>query len=160
MVVYKDDCLISAKEDGIINKLVSNLSESFLLKDQGTVQYYLGIRIQTDVSTKTISMMQTGLIESIISDVGLTSNSNTKTTPSDSILYLNMNGTPRKETWNYWSIIHKLNFLAQNTLPDISFAVHQGAYFCQLPQPYMKWLLRDSFVTSSIRKIRPNLAFN
>jgi hypothetical protein len=66
-------------------------------------------------------MTQTGLMESIISDVGLSSDSNMKTT------------TPRQETWNCQSIIGNLNFLAQNTRPDISFAVHQCAHFCQAP---------------------------
>jgi hypothetical protein len=78
-------------------------------------------------------MTQTGLIESIISDAGLSTDSNTKTTPSDSILYPDTNGIPRQETWNYRPIIGKLNFLAQNTRPDISFAVLQCARFCQAP---------------------------
>ncbi len=78
-------------------------------------------------------MTQTGLIESIISDVGLSADSNTKTTPADSILYPDTNGTPRQDAWNYRSVIGKLNFLAQNSRPDISFAVHQCARFCQAP---------------------------
>ena len=36
--------------------------------------------------------------------------------------------------WNYRSVIGKLNFLAQNTRPDISFAVHQCARFVQSPR--------------------------
>ncbi len=133
MVVYTDDCLIFARDDTIINDLIKNLSETFILEDQGSVNDYLGIHINTDPLTNTILMSQTGLIESIISDVGLTSDSNTKTTPSDSILYPDRDGAPRQETWNYRSIIGKLNFLAQNTRPDISFAVHQCARFCQAP---------------------------
>lgn len=133
MVVYTDDCLIFSKDNATIDNLIKNLSASFTLENQGTVNDYLGIRIQTNPSTKQISMTQTGLIESIISDVGLSSDSNTKTTPSDSILYPDTNGTPRQETWNYRSLIGKLNFLAQNTRPDISFAVHQCAHFCQAP---------------------------
>jgi hypothetical protein len=136
MVVYTDDCLIFAKDNSTIDDLIMHLSETFHLEDQGTVHDYLGIRIQTDSSTKSISMTQTGLIESIISDVGLSSDSNTKTTLSDSILYPDTNGIPRQESWNYRSVIGKLNFLAQNTHPDISFAVHQCARFLQL---YKKW---------------------
>jgi hypothetical protein len=75
-------------------------------------------------------MTQTGLIKSIIKDLGLHNTSNSKTTPSDSILYPDTNGLPRQETWNYCSIIGKLNFLAQNRRPDLSFAVHQCANFC------------------------------
>jgi hypothetical protein len=76
--------------------------------------------MQKESSTKTIIMKQIGLIKSIISDVGLLMDSNSKTTPSDSILYPDTNGTPRQETWNYQSIIGKLIFLAQNTHLDIS----------------------------------------
>jgi hypothetical protein len=74
-------------------------------------------------------MLQTGLIESIIQDVGLTASSNTKTTPADSILHSNPSNTPWQDPWNYRSILGKLNFLAQNTRPDIRFAVHQCAPF-------------------------------
>jgi hypothetical protein len=133
IVVYTDDCLIFAKDYNTIDDLVKNLSETFILEDQGTVHDYLGIHICLDPSTKSITMTQTGLIESIISDVGLSSDNNTKTTPSDSILYPDTNGIPRQENWNYRSVIGKLNFLAQNTRPDISFAVHQCARFCQAP---------------------------
>ncbi len=71
MVVYTDDCLIFAKDNSTIDDLIMHLSETFHLEDQGTVHDYLGIRIQTDSSTESISMTQTGLIESIILDVGL-----------------------------------------------------------------------------------------
>lgn len=125
-----DDCLIFATKDTTINQLVSSLSKTFLFKDQGTVQVYLGIRIQQESSTKTIPMKQIGLIESIILDVGLLMDSNSKTSPSYNILYPDTNGTPRQETWNYRSIIGKLNFLAQNIHPDISFVVHQCTCFC------------------------------
>jgi hypothetical protein len=145
MVVYTDDCLIFAPEEATIDQLVSSLSKTFLLEDQGTVQDYLGIRIRKDSSTKTITMTQTGLIESIISDVGLSTGSNSKTTPSDSILYPDATCTPRQEHWNYRSIIGKLNFLAQNTRPDIRFAVHQCARFCQAPMALHELAVNKSF---------------
>ncbi len=78
-------------------------------------------------------MTQTGLIESIINDVGLNPNSNTKSTPADSILYADPDNTPRQETWNYRSVLGKSNFLAQNKCPDISFTVHRCARFCTRP---------------------------
>jgi hypothetical protein len=133
LVIYTDDCLIFARDDSTIDSIIKNLSNTFLLEDQGNMHDYLGIRITTDPSSKTISMTQTGLIESIIKDVGFDNDSNTKTTPSDSILYNDPTAMPRVDTWNYRSVIGKLNFLAQNTRPDISFAVHQCARFCSNP---------------------------
>jgi hypothetical protein len=133
MILYTDDTLIFAKDDNTIDDVIKQLSLSFQLEDQGTVNDFLGIHIHTDDETKTIHMTQTGLIESIIHDVGLSATSNTKTTPSDSIPYNDTSRTPREDRWNYRSIIGKLNFLAQNTRPDISFAVHQCARFCTNP---------------------------
>jgi hypothetical protein len=133
MVVYTDDCLLFAKHDDTIDNLIKNLSTTYLLEDQGDVHDYLGIHITKDSTSKTISMTQPGLIESILQDLNITSNHVTAYTPSDSILYPDKDGIPRKESWNYRSIIGKLNFLAQNTRPDISFAVHQCARFCTKP---------------------------
>jgi hypothetical protein len=133
MVVYTDACLVFARDDNVINTLIDKLSATYLLEDQGDVNDYLGINIVKDPTTKTIRMMQSGLIESIISDVNLDTYSKTINTPSDSILHPNPSGSPRKESWNYRSVIGKLNFLAQITRPDISFSVHQCARFCTKP---------------------------
>jgi len=133
LVVYTDDCLIFSPSGSIIDTIIKNLSDTYLLEDQGNVQDYLGIWIVQDPTTKSISMTQSGLIESVINDVGLTSSSNGKTTPADSILYPDPDGAPRQDPWHYRSIIGKLNFIAQNTRPDISFAVHQCARFSLNP---------------------------
>lgn len=133
IVLYTDDTLIFAPDDSIIDSVIQNLSKTFTLEDQGNVQDFLGIRIHKDHTSKTIHMTQPGLIESIINDVGIKDTSNTKFTPSDSILYADKSNTPREDNWNYRSIIGKLNFLAQNTRPDLSFAVHQCARFCTKP---------------------------
>ncbi len=104
--------------------------------------------MQKESSTKTIIMKQIGLIKSIISDVGLLMDSNSKTTPSDSILYPDTNGTPRQETWNYQSIIGKLIFLAQNTHLDISVTFAKPQWL------YMKWRFNASFATWYTPKIK------
>jgi hypothetical protein len=38
------------------------------------------------------------------------------------------------ESWNYRSVIGKLNYLEKSSRPDISFAVHQCARYCQSPK--------------------------
>jgi hypothetical protein len=133
MVVYTDDCLIFAKNDAVIDDLINNLSTTFHLEDQGTVSDFLGINLAMDPQTKSITLTQTGLIGSILADLNLSNSSNMKTTPADSILHRDPTGIPRQDSWNYRSIIGKLNFLAQNSCPDISFAVHQCARFCTCP---------------------------
>jgi len=93
------------------------------------VQDYLGIHIIKDPATKTISMTQPGLIESVLQDLNLLHDSKSKDTPSVGILYPDCDGIPRQDTWNYRSVIGKLNYIAQNTRPDISFTVHQCARY-------------------------------
>jgi hypothetical protein len=129
MIFYTDDTLIFAREDSIIDEVVKNLSLSYNLEDQEAVSDFLGTRISTDSKTKTITMTQPGLIESILQDLGFHSSTNMKYTPADSILYKDTNGSPRIDTWNFCSLIGKPNFLAQDTHPDISFSVHQCSCF-------------------------------
>jgi hypothetical protein len=52
----------------------------------------------------------------------------------DSILHSDPSGASRTEAWNYRSIIGKLNYIANNTRPDISMAVHQCAKYCSQPK--------------------------
>jgi hypothetical protein len=127
MIVYTDDCLIFAKDDSTIDTSIKALSEIYLLEDQGTVSDYLGICITKNATTKEISMTQPGLIDSILQDLHLEASSHTKDTPAMGILHPDRNGHPREDKWNYRSLIGKLTYLAQNTRPDISFAVHQCA---------------------------------
>jgi hypothetical protein len=67
-------------------------------------------------------------------DVGIQQLSNGKDTPTDSILYADTYGPDRVDTWNYRSFIGKLNYLANNTRPDSSMAMHQCARYCSNPK--------------------------
>jgi hypothetical protein len=79
-------------------------------------------------------MTQPGLIDQILEDVGLVGNKVTqKRTPAREVLQPHDNAAPFDADWNYWSLIGKLNFLAQNTQPDISMAVHMCARFVTKP---------------------------
>ena len=84
-------------------------------------------------------MTQTGLIDSILDDLGLNSLTEkviTKNTPSSQILHHDRDGEERHQSqkWSYRAIICKLNYIDMDTRPDISFAVHQCAKFFQDPK--------------------------
>jgi hypothetical protein len=113
--------------------LIQNLSQIFLLEDQGSIQDYLRILIDKDPINKTISMSQPGLIELVLADLNLLNGAKPKDTPSVGILYPDWDGIPRQESWNSRSVIVKLNYIAQNTRLDISFAVHQCAHYSSSP---------------------------
>jgi hypothetical protein len=134
IVVYVDDCLLFSPDLAIIDSAIANLSKTFKLKDEGDVSAFLGVQITKDAKTKTIAFTQPSLIDQIIRDVGITQFSKGKDTPADSILHPDADGPSRVDTWNYRSVIGKLNYLANNTRPDISMAVHQCARFCSQPR--------------------------
>jgi hypothetical protein len=150
IVVYTDDCLFFANNDAIIDDLCKCLSTEFLLTDEGNVENFLGIKIThklEDDQSVTISMTQTGLIDQILEDVGLVGDKVIqKKTPAKEILHAHENAAPFDAPWKYRSIIGKLNFLAQNTRPDISMAVHMCARYVTNPnrihQDAVKYLCR------------------
>ena len=55
-------------------------------------------------------------------------------TPADAILTRDEDGQERKNEFHYRSIIGQLNYLAATTRPEIQFAVHQCARFCENPK--------------------------
>jgi hypothetical protein len=134
LVVYVDDCLIFAQQDETITNLINALSADFLLQDEGDVNAFLGVQIHRDMSSETITLTQPSLIQQILQDVGIRGQSNGKETPADSILYADLDGPERIDSWNYRSVIGKLNYLANNTRPDISMAVHQCAWYSSNPK--------------------------
>jgi hypothetical protein len=71
-------------------------------------------------------MSQTGIIDAVTQSAdipkGRLKNAHT---PATSILHDDKEVLERQESWNYPSIIGQLNYLAQNSRPDISFTVHQ-----------------------------------
>lgn len=126
--------MIFAPSNEIINTLIQSLSAKFLLQDEGNVSTFLGVQVTKDTSSKTVSLRQPSLIDQVIKDVGLDPFRKGKDTPCDAILHPDINEPPRQENWNYRSVIGKLNYIANNTRPDISMAVHQCARYSSNPK--------------------------
>jgi hypothetical protein len=80
-------------------------------------------------------MSQTGLIDAVTESAHIPKGRLKNTpTPAAAILHADTEGLARQESWNYPSVIGQLNYLAQNSRPDISFAVHQCARFSTEPK--------------------------
>ncbi|KAL7573659.1 hypothetical protein ACA910_008346 [Epithemia clementina (nom. ined.)] len=78
------------------------------------------------------------LIDSILQDLQLQSNSQVRETPALStvILHKDEQGKPmdQQANFHYRSVIGKLNFLEKSTRPDIFYALHQCARFSESPK--------------------------
>ena len=141
LVIYVDDVIAFCPSDDTIDEFISHMQKSkdctnFFLEDQGQLKDYLGIEI-VEKDDK-IHITQTHLIDKIITSAGLDQDAtNIVPTPATTILHKHPESEeiPANEVpFSYRSLIGQLNYLAATTRPDITFAVHQCAKFCNAPR--------------------------
>ena len=64
IVTYVDDCLIFGQKESIISELITNLQKDFKLTDEGPdVNAFLGIKVNKNATTGTLTMTQPALIK-------------------------------------------------------------------------------------------------
>jgi len=105
-----DDCLLFSPSAAHVQDVIRSLQQQFLLKDESEVKDFLGICVQCNPQTKTITLTQPGLIDSVLSNLGLLNTDNHpiqhKFTPATSILHPDPNGTPMARnlalSFHYW----------------------------------------------------------
>ena len=136
IVTYVDDCLIFGRDAKIIETLINDLKRDFKLTDEGPdVNAFLGIKVDRNGETGTITMSQPALTNRILKELSLDEgNVKLHDTPANQILVKNPDEADRKQEWNYRSVIGMMMFLASSTRPDILFSVHQCAKFNSCPK--------------------------
>jgi hypothetical protein len=135
IVVYTDDTLITGSNEEKIDQTIADIGKLFNITSNDVVDDFLGVNIDRRLDG-TINMTQGKLIQSILDDLGIKDDTNTKTTPalSTKILQQHLDSPEFNEPWHYRSVIGKLNFLEKSTRPDIAYAVHQCARFASNPR--------------------------
>jgi hypothetical protein len=139
IVLYTDECLLYARDNTDIDKFFKTLRDDYklTLNDPDPIDDFLGIHFSHQDNGE-LHMRQTGLIDAVTESAhipkGRLKNTPTPDTPClIAILHADTEGRARQESWNYPSVIGQLNYLAQNSRPDISFAVHQCARLSKAP---------------------------
>ena len=80
--------------------------------------------------SSTIELQQPYLIQHILENLKII-DANHKTTPSTKpLFYRDVDGSERKDSWNYRSVQDMLDYLAGSTRTDIAFSAHQCTRFC------------------------------
>ena len=135
LLIYVDDGILCGPSEDEIQQILIELASLFDITDEGEIDTYLGVKI-TRPTRDTIELTQPHLIQQVLDDLGMKSNTKTKdkAAPSSTILRRDLNGAPFNETWDYRSVIGKLNFLEKSTRPEIAYAVHQCARFSSNPK--------------------------
>ena len=139
VVVYVDDILFFAKEDGMIRRVIDGLKrKGIAIRREGTAEGFLGVDIERSESKEgkqQIIFRQKGLTSRIITALGLDSSLSTRlSTPAEvGPLPKDVNGTPAAGNFNYAAVVGMLLYLSGHSRPDIAFAVHQVARYTFKP---------------------------
>ena len=138
ILVYVDDVLIFSKKKLWIDMFIKSLAEgeeNFELTDEGSIDKYLGVEIQTH-SDGSYELKQPYLTQRILQELNLSAvDTQKRPTPvATPLLHKDLQGHARVKSWNYRSVIGMLTYLQGISRPDISMAVHQCARFSAYPK--------------------------
>jgi hypothetical protein len=136
IVLYTDDCILYARDTKDIDSFVKTLRDDYklTLNDPYPINDLLGIHLSHQDNGE-LHMSQTGHIDAVTESAHIPKGRLKNTpTPATEILHADTEGLARQESWNYPSVIGQLNYLAQKSQADISFAAHQCARFSKEPK--------------------------
>ena len=134
-ICYVDDGIFASPDNKAIDKAISELKERFDIEDQGDITDYLGVNVER-LDDGRIKLSQPHLIDQIIKDADSQDElQENKLQPLLPRFYNDTNNEPSFDNrFNYRRLIGKLNYLEKSTRPDIAYATHQVARFCQDPK--------------------------
>lgn len=136
IVIYTDDTIVTGRLEADVDQAIKDIGSIFEITHKPKVEDFLGVKIDRDVVTGTVSFTQPHLIDSIIRDLGLNEDSTSRSIPAlvSVVIHKHENSPAHEADWRYRSLIGKLNYLAKSTRPDIEYAVHQCARFTSDPR--------------------------
>ena len=149
-VLYTDDSLLAGPDKDEIEKVIDDLRSKAKLDItvEGDLADFLGVSIDRRADG-TINLTQADLIDQILTDLRLQADnvkSRSRPMASSKVLTRHSGSKSFDNSFNYRSVIGKLNYLEKATRSDISFAVHQCARFVSDPKvkhgEAVRWLGR------------------
>jgi Reverse transcriptase (RNA-dependent DNA polymerase) len=132
---YCDDQIWMSPDNSLIEEYVAKLQAlnyELILEEEGDLFAFLGINFRKDGST--IELTQPGLINKVITYLGMDDASPKDTPATTAPLGTDKDGEPFDEQWSYPAAIGMLLYISSNTRPDCQFAVHQAARFSHCPK--------------------------
>ena len=131
ILVYVDDIIITGDDVSGITKVKKALSQSFDVKDLGSLRYFLGIEVAR--SRQGISLSQRKYTLDLLQDTGMMG-CRPASTPMDPNHKLSIeSGELLPDASVYQRLVGRLIYLT-NTRPDITFAVSVVSQFMHAPR--------------------------
>ena len=138
LVLYTDDAAFFFPSAQAIDDEIASLKKAFDLTDEGKLQDYLGTHFIRH-NDERMELQQQKSIDNCLKLLGMGEDKEhvkLHDTPAESskILHANNNGTDHKQMWNFRAVVGCLNYLQAMMRPDLSYLVHQCAWFCNSPK--------------------------
>lgn len=149
--LYTDDSILAGPDKEEIDRITHELRHKAKLDItvEGDIQDFLGVNIERQ-DDGTIKLTQPHLIDAILKDLRLDNDPRVKPKPtpasSSKLLSRHTSSESFDKSFDYRSVIGKLNYLERATRCDISYIVHQCARFSADPKvehaKAVRWLGR------------------
>jgi hypothetical protein len=167
-IVYVDDGIFASPDKQAVDKAISEMQEHFDMDDQGDITDYLGVNVEK-LPNGDFKLTQPHLIQQIVDETRISKRIAGRPTPAAStkILQRDENAPAFNNRFNYRRAVGKLNFLEKSTRPDIAYATHQVARFCEDPKAshgeaieHIAKYLRDTSDQGIILRPSPEKSFD
>ena len=66
VLFWVDDCIFYAKDTSLVNTIISNLKDDFLLEQKEDMTKFLGLNIAHDKNKGAVTLLQAGLFDKIL----------------------------------------------------------------------------------------------
>lgn len=133
LCLWVDDILIFSKDKAEIQAFKDRLSQTFKMTDEGLCKYYLGIHVKQKPGS--IRLHQARYMDQLLNKYGYTDAAKSKT-PRDPNAKLQKRTDSLAEPGyklRYSSKVSSLNFLGNQTRPDVAFPVGYTARYTSNP---------------------------
>ena len=136
-VLYTDNSILAGPREQRIQAKIKQMQETGLqLTIKGNLEDFLGVNINR-TSRGAIHLTQPHLIDSIMQDLSLKkgeSNSKDTSMRSSTILNKSKNSPEFDRSFNYQSVIGKMNYLENGSRSEMAYAIHQCARYSTGPR--------------------------
>jgi len=148
-LLYTDDSLLAGPDQKELDRIIEDMKKAGLaITMDGDIQDFLGVNVDRR-QDGTIKLSQPHLINQILKDLRLDGeNVASKATPAASscILRTHADSKDFDKSFDYRSVIGKMNYLEKGCRSDIAYTVHQCERFSSLPKvehgKAIRWIAR------------------
>lgn len=130
IIIWVDDLIITASDEGKLKRVKRMLEEQFKMKDLGQLKYFLGIDF--DFSDGCVKMSQEKYTNKILQRFNM-SECRIRETPCEQKLEYNGDAVKMKDIRMYREAVGSLIYLTTCTRPDLSFVVSRLSQYLAEP---------------------------